>query len=262
MRGQRPARVTPVLHRLWLAPDRNDLPVRIDRLHDLDLAELRGVPYVIERQSDFREVDPGLWFPFRSRRYQVFSDKAPLVIETRVESVAFNGCAAVPDRVEVPAGTHVSDAVLGLTYQRGAPSEAAARLIAAASRREVWVSVLAVGLAALALRGSRRISRRRPKSPAAEARVTPPGDNIVAGTARVLRFRRVRFVRRREGAATGVDPTPDTRARHPISPITCRAPPAEGVPKARGEARHLTSNRRMTRDPLTAPPRSLFCIAW
>lgn len=157
-------RTTPALHRLWVAPGRNFLPVRIERLHTLGFPELQGAPYAVERPSDFREVRPGLWFPFRSLHYLIWSDKAPLLIETRVDSVALNEEAVLPARIALPAGTQVTDAVLGLTYRRGTASEAVARVLARASRRVVGLVVLAVALAALGWRALKRLPPGRPRA--------------------------------------------------------------------------------------------------
>jgi hypothetical protein len=53
---------------MWLAIDRNYLPLRFERYGNPKDLEL---PSVVETANDWREVAPGVWFPFHMARYSI-----------------------------------------------------------------------------------------------------------------------------------------------------------------------------------------------
>lgn len=108
------------LYRFWLSPQRNMLPVRVDILAQKSAEDMEGEPRIIRQQSDFREFQPGLWFPFASRRCRIWKGKEPTVTELRIDELAMNGDVTVPARIEFPTGTHVTDSIRGVKYRAGA----------------------------------------------------------------------------------------------------------------------------------------------
>ena len=49
---------------LWLATDRNFIPIKLE--HYSRNVGSSQMPYSISRSDDFRRIAPGLWYPFRS----------------------------------------------------------------------------------------------------------------------------------------------------------------------------------------------------
>lgn len=112
------------LHRLWLAPRYDFLPVRIERLSCRDQNDLDGSPYQIDRQFDFRQAKPGIWFPFKGRvNYVRGGDFPPAMVDSTVDSIALNEEAKIPERIEFPEGALVIDDARQLSYRVGGPSD-------------------------------------------------------------------------------------------------------------------------------------------
>ena len=107
------------LHRVWLVPEYNMLPARIDLLRQQHFGDLEGLPITTRIQSDFHEVQPGLWFPFSARSYHFYSNKPATVVDAKVQAVHFNTDVQIPDRLNFPLGTHVTDTIAGMKYRPG-----------------------------------------------------------------------------------------------------------------------------------------------
>lgn len=107
------------LYRAWLAPSRNMLPVRFDSLSQTSADDMEGTPTVIRYQSDFREVEPGIWFPFASRRCRMWVGMEPTVTAMTVEEVKVNDKAEVTTRIDFLGGTHMTDEITGIKYRVG-----------------------------------------------------------------------------------------------------------------------------------------------
>jgi hypothetical protein len=99
---------------MFLATDRNDIPIELDTFEDI--AGIRPLPAGISRCGDFREIAPGLWYPFRVNtmgfqwprlcRGQLLIDwRADTTIESVTRSPRVDD--AVFRDVVAPAGTRV-----------------------------------------------------------------------------------------------------------------------------------------------------------
>jgi hypothetical protein len=110
------------LYRYWLSPEKGMMPVRIDALHYRN-EDLDGVPYRVQIPSDFRELEPGKWFPHKTRVYQIATNAAPKVAEATIEFVAINQNAPSPKPLEFPASAFVTDEVRGVQYVAGTSVE-------------------------------------------------------------------------------------------------------------------------------------------
>ena len=104
---------------LWLATDRNLIPIKLE---DYSRNEgLPQMPYSISRSDEFREIAPGVWYPFRSTvasldHWQDVAGRGIGIASRRVyvvDSVTITPKinAALFHDVVLPAGTpvHVSD---------------------------------------------------------------------------------------------------------------------------------------------------------
>ncbi len=84
----------------WLAPRKGYLPVKI--------VQMRGpggdVLYTCTA-SDFREITPGTWFPYRLERSRTGQQRTRII---DVNAVAVNNEASVISRLEFPPGTHTT----------------------------------------------------------------------------------------------------------------------------------------------------------
>jgi len=95
----------------WLSPEKGYRPVRIDRL-------VRGGSAVSGScaASDFRQVNPGIWFPYRLERSGSNRNDGRLIV---ADTIAINEEAAVPSRLEFPPYTHVTNEIWQIKYQVG-----------------------------------------------------------------------------------------------------------------------------------------------
>ena len=116
-------------YRAWLAPDLNMLPIRLERLRQNDhktrtIMNEDAEVEVIREQSDFREVAPGIWFPFSSSQVHIFTNRpAPFVFMVNTKEVNVNENAIVPARVRFPKGTQVTDYIENVKYTVGLTGE-------------------------------------------------------------------------------------------------------------------------------------------
>ena len=92
-------------YRYSLSPDYNMLPVRIEHLRSNGEVKIRY------DQSDFREIEPDLWYPFASIRYRVWPDHAPIVIKMKIKKVLVGDRVEIPTELPFPTGTIVHDKV-------------------------------------------------------------------------------------------------------------------------------------------------------
>lgn len=95
----------------WLSPHKNFRPVKI--------AELRAVGADVISlctASDFRQVNPGVWLPYRLERSSV-KRQSGRVIE--VNAIAINEKASVVSRLEFPPGTYMKNERWGIEYRAG-----------------------------------------------------------------------------------------------------------------------------------------------
>ncbi len=107
------------LLRLWLAPDRGMLPLRIEKLSTSGPADMKGKLDMAIVVSDFRSLDDGVWFPFSARQFLPRIGHSQTVVEMSVDSVVINEDAAVPRRVKFPKGAHVTDDIVRTKYRVG-----------------------------------------------------------------------------------------------------------------------------------------------
>lgn len=127
-KGKETETIFPWYYRAWLAPDLNMLPVRFERLRQNrdDPREINkdAEPEIIRQQSDFREVAPGIWFPFISSHVHIWPKESPppFVFVVNIKQILLNEDAAVPARVQFPEGTHVTNLVAGVKYTVGVSS--------------------------------------------------------------------------------------------------------------------------------------------
>lgn len=95
----------------WLSPHKSFRPVKI--------AELRGPGGDVISfcsASDFREISPGVWLPYRLERYSVRRRRGRVI---EVNTIEINEKASVVFRLEFPLGTYVEDEVAGIEYRVG-----------------------------------------------------------------------------------------------------------------------------------------------
>ena len=127
VKGKQKVGELPRFYRLWLAPEFNMLPVRFERLRqnkdDPFKINLDEQPSVIRQQSDFREVAPGIWFPFHWKYIHTWRDHKPAAVQVDVNTVAVNQDAVIPSRVSFPRGVFVIDEIKGLKYRVGLSDE-------------------------------------------------------------------------------------------------------------------------------------------
>jgi hypothetical protein len=163
------------LRRLWVAPERNMLPVRIEDLGSRHPGDMEGKLRVVQRQFDLREIEPGVWFPFKSRRWWTVPSGDPTVSELTIESVALNEKADVPARVTFPQGTGMTDEIAHLKYRVGMSAERADELV----RRTVeMVRAAQKGSVSLPLPSTPGTQPSTPVGPpGARKNVTDPGSS-------------------------------------------------------------------------------------
>lgn len=113
------------LHRAWLAPDLNMLPLRFERLQPNKNTpdDMDGNIADIRRQFDFREVAPGIWFPFRCRYFRTWTNREPIAIEITMNKVSLNEDAVVSSRLSFPHSTYLTDEIKHLEYIVGLSNE-------------------------------------------------------------------------------------------------------------------------------------------
>ncbi len=101
---------------LYLATDRNDIPIKME--YYAGPLDRRRYPAGISRCDDFREIAPGIWYPFRVTGLGL--DSWSLIVQGWVlldwrRDTTFESITAAPrirdavfHDVVVPAGTNVS----------------------------------------------------------------------------------------------------------------------------------------------------------
>ena len=117
----------PRFYNIWLSPDRGMLPVRFERLRQnfenpYEIND-KALPEVIRLQDDFREVAPGIWFPFSCSYIRTWSNHKSKAAMMTINEVLLNEDADVPTRVEFPEGTHVTDEIVNVKYTIGFTTE-------------------------------------------------------------------------------------------------------------------------------------------
>ena len=90
-------------YRYSLFPDYNMLPLRIERLRK------NGTVRIRYDQSDFREIQPGVWYPHSSVRYHLRRDNPPIVIKMKIEEVEMGDEVEIPAELPFPTGAIVRD---------------------------------------------------------------------------------------------------------------------------------------------------------
>jgi hypothetical protein len=128
-------------HRVWLAPDRGMLPLRVEAL-PLVVGSKPGTSMpddegrVFFEPSDFRQIGPDVWWPYKVRKCLLPLNARPIVVEMTFETVAINEKASVPTRLDFPVGTHVTDLVKGLKYVQAAGGQIRRPKLRPVPRRE------------------------------------------------------------------------------------------------------------------------------
>lgn len=97
----------------WLLPEKSFRPVKIARLRSNNGEETSAC-----FASDFREVEKGIWLPFRLERPNTRRNRSRII---EVSSFKINENASVICRLEFPPGTYVEDEVAGLRYKAAPP---------------------------------------------------------------------------------------------------------------------------------------------
>jgi len=95
----------------WLSPHMDFRLVKIEGLRgwDSDVISLCSA-------SDFRQVSPGLWFPYRLERSSTNRGRGRVIT---VEDVAINNDARVTSRLKFPPETHVTNEIWQVKYRAG-----------------------------------------------------------------------------------------------------------------------------------------------
>ena len=93
----------------WLLPQMGFRAVKIE-----GLSGWRGKTNVICNASDFREISPGIWLPFRIEKYSSRRSRGSLI---EIDTIAINEKASVVSRLEFPLGTYMEDEIAGIEYQ-------------------------------------------------------------------------------------------------------------------------------------------------
>ena len=95
----------------WLSPEKGFRPVKIAKLS-------RGGSVVSGSctASDFRQIGPGLWFPYRLERSSTNRGRGRVIT---VEDVAINNDAPVTSRLKFPPETHVTNEIWQIKYRVG-----------------------------------------------------------------------------------------------------------------------------------------------
>lgn len=94
----------------WLSPQMGFQAVKIEALNGWHGEKTH---YVCSA-TDFREISPGIWFPYRIERYGSRRNRGSLI---EIEDIAINEKASVVSRLEFPTGTHVEDEIAGIDYR-------------------------------------------------------------------------------------------------------------------------------------------------
>jgi hypothetical protein len=111
-------------HRLWLSPDFNMWPVRIELLNIRDgKGPPDSVPRLVAKLSDFRKGASGTWFPFGCRTFSFWPKEPAAVDDFKVQSIVLNENVQIPDQLAIPQGASVTDEIRGLRYRAGVPAE-------------------------------------------------------------------------------------------------------------------------------------------
>jgi hypothetical protein len=117
---------------VWIAPEYNYIPIRTVGFH---VGYSREIPLVDARLSDWREISPGIWFPFKQEcitNYERAAAKGQVVRLTRaeqtVEAVDLNPRyeGAFFRDIPFPKGALVQvvkDGHVVRSYYEGVPSE-------------------------------------------------------------------------------------------------------------------------------------------
>lgn len=95
----------------WLSPEKGFRPVKIAEL-------IRGGSVVSGScsASDFRQVGPGLWFPYRLERSSAKRGRGRVIT---VEDVAINNDVSVTSRLKFPPNTRVTNETWQVKYRVG-----------------------------------------------------------------------------------------------------------------------------------------------
>lgn len=155
---------------LWLAEERNFIPARlVDYSFWLSRTEPAGAGEVTE----WREIEPGIWFPWRStvHAYHVGQLRPPGKDNRQSRrDITFESVQLRPEhalsffRLEFPPGTHVYELEEGeiqRSYMAGSPADPKTREQIRASRWHRWWVVLGVIACVLAVIVVVRYRRRR-----------------------------------------------------------------------------------------------------
>jgi hypothetical protein len=138
----------PGMDRFWVDPNRGFAVPRRQYCFG------PGKPLRFEfRNRDYREVKPGLWFPFvqvEDRYASIEREKEALwgkVItrsEYRVKSIEFDNVSDAAFEVKLPPGTRVFDSVRNFDYSVSGPSDSDpfSEAIFAAKKQERWSIIL------------------------------------------------------------------------------------------------------------------------
>jgi hypothetical protein len=96
---------------VWFSPKKSFRPVKIAKLSG------RGGEVISTcSASDFREVNPGIWLPYRLERKNIQGQRGRLIV---IDTITINEKASVPSRLEFPPGTYMKNEKWGIEYRAG-----------------------------------------------------------------------------------------------------------------------------------------------
>ena len=98
-------------HFAWLSPQKSFRAVKI-----VELSGQGGEVRYLCRASNFREIHPKIWLPYRLERTSVKRQRGRLI---EIDTIAINDKVSVVSRLEFPHGTYMKNEKWGIEYRVG-----------------------------------------------------------------------------------------------------------------------------------------------
>ena len=100
----------------WLSPNKNLRPLKIAELTLNMVGVPNGQLKYMCIASDFRQINPGIWVPYRLERSSIQRRKGRVI---EVNTFAINEQVLVPSRLKFPPGTYMKNEKWGIEYRAG-----------------------------------------------------------------------------------------------------------------------------------------------